>query len=159
MTGDCIAKVKEKCRSWKKYLKMQLDVGSEPTLWFAHVTCIFLDRTYLKSHMRTYILDNYVDGSNSMVLLFAWKIWILLQSEFLLQTDRQTDGQKVTPMSPPCNMHRWAQKTWGSWEWGGSTSCCQGMDISVQQYLLVFWCWYVFLVMIYNVSYKKGDYM
>ncbi len=25
--------------------KMQLDVGSEPTLWFAHVTCIFLGRT------------------------------------------------------------------------------------------------------------------
>ncbi len=26
------------------------------------------------------------------------------------QTDRQTDRQKATHMSPPCNMHRWAQK-------------------------------------------------
>ena len=25
-------------------VKMQLDVGSEPTLWYARVTCIILDR-------------------------------------------------------------------------------------------------------------------
>ncbi len=26
------------------------------------------------------------------------------------QTDRQTDRRKATHMSPPCNLHRWAQK-------------------------------------------------
>ena len=30
-------------------------------------------------------------------------IWILVRSS-------QTDGQKVTHMSPPCKVHRWAQK-------------------------------------------------
>ncbi len=32
-------------------------------------------------------------------------------------TDRQTDRQKVTHMSPPCNLHRWAQK-------GGAHNFC-----------------------------------
>ncbi len=27
------------------------------------------------------------------------------------QTDRRTDGQKAMHKSPPCNMHRWAQKS------------------------------------------------
>ena len=27
------------------------------------------------------------------------------------QTDRWTDGQKAMHMNPPCNMHRWAQKS------------------------------------------------
>ncbi len=27
-----------------------------------------------------------------------------------VQTDRQTDRQKTAHMSPPCNVHRWAQK-------------------------------------------------
>ena len=39
-------------------------------------------------------------------------IWFLVQS---IRTDRWTDGrtdrQKVTHMSPPCKMHRWAQKS------------------------------------------------
>ncbi len=30
------------------------------------------------------------------------------------QTDRRTDGQKAMHMSPPCNMHRWAQKGIGA---------------------------------------------
>ena len=34
-------------------------------------------------------------------------VWILVT----WQTDGQTDRQKVTHMSLPCNMHRWAQKS------------------------------------------------
>ncbi len=42
-------------------------------------------------------------------ILFRYEFYSSLNF-FYRQTDRQTDGQKVTPMSPPYNMHRWAQK-------------------------------------------------
>ncbi len=40
----------------------------------------------------------------------AFRDMNFFQSDFSYSPDRQTDRQKVTHMSPPCNMHRWAQK-------------------------------------------------
>ncbi len=38
------------------------------------------------------------------------EIWIFIQSDFWWSPDRLTDRRKVIHMSPPCNLHRWAQK-------------------------------------------------
>ena len=42
-----------KCGSYENMKKMQLDIGSEPTLWLAHVISIFLD---ILSRATTYFL-------------------------------------------------------------------------------------------------------
>ena len=44
---------------------MQLDIGSEPTLQFAHATSITLD-------IHLYKVDHHVDGSNSVVLALSY---------------------------------------------------------------------------------------
>ncbi len=102
---------KMKCTSTSAWMHLMAMPISKNATWRwqrAHLvicTCDmhFLRQDLLKSHMETYILDNYVATCNTFRDMNFILVWISF-------TDRQTDGQKVTPMSPPCNMHRWAKK-------------------------------------------------
>ncbi len=65
--------------------------------------------------METYILDNYVDGLTLTHVNFDLDLCDLCMNYYpvifgQVHTDRWTDRQKVMHMSPPCKMHRWAQK-------------------------------------------------
>ena len=78
-------------------------------------------------------------------------VWIIVQSEFWSSPDRQTDRQKVTHMSPPCKVHRWAQQNmtmeqyiiwWSHFFNEFSVFFWRGLGVGVyEKWSLISFCW------------------
>ena len=79
---------------------MQLDVDIEPTLRFLHMTSI--DKQMDKSEGSFPLSEcGYLDAPRSQQHACGLD----------RQTDRQTESDALLLLkSPPCNLHRWAQK-------------------------------------------------
>ena len=94
------------------------------TLWFAHVTNIVLDIKLLHDNNSnevtyyTFIAETslhalplgnvwkfHSPSSNTFLEMNYFLVWFVIQSRW-----QTTDRQKVMHMSPPCKVHRWAQK-------------------------------------------------
>ncbi len=73
-------------------------------------------KTEKKRDTHAFIVEEPGAGPLSLGQKIKWFFSILsLNKDFYFpatdrQTDGRTDGQKAMHMSPPCSMHRWAQK-------------------------------------------------
>ncbi len=90
-------------RKQSKHKKMQLDVGSEPYLSTGQTLCPLINHTFY-----------YNSFANRFFQIHSYNIFRDLNYYPVTdgRTDRRTDRQKAMHMSPPCNMHRWAQKSY-----------------------------------------------
>ncbi len=97
------------CANSHERKKMQLDVDIEPTFRFSYMKYIDKQKDITMKQ-----LSGIFHPSFKVLAPLPYELYYHVRYELLSSvnfvTDRQTDRQKVTHKSPPCNLHRWAKK-------------------------------------------------